>query len=76
MNELMQYRIIQESPDHLVVQLVVRGELDPGLLVQLRARFLERLGEPVKVGFQCMDVIRDDAPKFRSFVSKLSVGDS
>jgi phenylacetate-CoA ligase len=73
MNGLEQYRIIQESVEHLVVQLAFCGYPDSDELVQLRSRFMEILGEPVKVDIQCVDSIRDEGPKFRSFISKVSV---
>ncbi len=73
MNRLEQYRIIQERTDHLVVQLAFRGEPDHDVLVELHSRFLERLAEPVRVEMQCMADIRDEGPKFRSFISKLHV---
>jgi len=38
---------------------------------------MEHLGEPVRVDIQCVNGIRDDTLKFRSFISNLSVkGDS
>jgi phenylacetate-CoA ligase len=73
MNGLEQYRIIQESVEHLVVQLVFCGDPDSDELVQLRSRFLKILGEPVKVDIQCVDSIKDEISKFRSFISRLPV---
>lgn len=73
MDRLEQYRIIQESAEHLVVELAFRGDPNDDALVQLRSRFMEYLGEPVRVDIQCVDGIRDETPKFRSFISKLSV---
>jgi phenylacetate-CoA ligase len=71
LNRLEQYRIIQESAEHLVVELAFRGDPNDDALVQLRSRFMEHLGEPVRVDIQCVDGIRDETPKFRSFISKL-----
>ena len=66
-----QFRLIQESPDHLVLQLVSQKGFTAASLAQLRARLLEQLLEPVKLDVQLVDFIRDDAPKFKVFVSKL-----
>jgi len=73
MNGLEQYRIIQESEEHLVVQLAFYGKPNSDALVQLRSRFMELLGEPIRVDIQCVDGIGDETSKFRSFISKLSV---
>lgn len=71
MDRLEQYRIIQESAEHLVVELVFSGDPNDDALVRLRSRFMEHLGEPVSVDIQCVDGIRDETSKFRSFISKL-----
>lgn len=71
MDRLEQYRIIQESAEHLVVELVFSGDPNDDALVRLRSRFMEHLGEPVTVEIQCVDGIRDETSKFRSFISKL-----
>jgi len=77
LDRLEQYRIIQESAEHLVVELAFRGDPNKDALVQLRSRFMEQLGEPVRVDIQCVSGFRNDTPKFRSFISKLSIkGDS
>jgi len=73
MNGLEQYRIIQESVEHLVVQLAFYGDPNIDALVQLRSRFMELLGEPIRVDIQCVDGLGDETSKFRSFISKLSV---
>jgi len=73
MDRLEQYRIIQESAEHLVVELLFRGDPNDDALVQVRSRIMEQLGEPVRVDIQCVDDIRNDTSKVRSFVSKLSV---
>lgn len=73
MDRLEQYRIIQESAEHLVVELVFSEDPNDDALVRLRSRFMEHLGEPVSVDIQCVDGIRDETSKFRSFISKLPV---
>jgi phenylacetate-CoA ligase len=73
MDRLEQYRIIQESTEHLIVELMFRGDPNDDALVQLRSRIMEHLGEPVRVDIQCVDDIRNDTSKVKSFVSKLSV---
>jgi phenylacetate-CoA ligase len=72
MNELEQYRITQESAEHLIVELAFRGDPSADTLRQLRSRFMEYLGEPVRVDIQCVDRIRHETLKSRSFVSKLA----
>ncbi len=74
MNGLDQYRIVQESTEHLVVELVFRIDPGTGALARLRAGLIEALGEPVGVDVRRVDALHDDAPKFRSFVSRLPVG--
>jgi phenylacetate-CoA ligase len=71
MDRLEQYRIIQESAERLVVKLVFREDPNDDALVRLRSRFMEHLGEPVSVDIQCVDGIRDETTKGRSFISKL-----
>ena len=71
MDRLEQYRIIQESAERLVVKLVFREDPNDDALVRLRSRFMEHLGEPVSVDIQCVDGIRDETTKCRSFISML-----
>lgn len=71
MDRLEQYRIIQESAEHLVVELVCSGDPNDDALAELRSRFIEHLGEPVRVDIQRVDGIRDETSKFKSFISKL-----
>lgn len=73
MSGLDQYRIIQESSGHLVVELAFRIAPGSEALARLRSRFIDTLGEPVAVDLRCVEAIHDDAPKFRSFVSRLPV---
>ena len=44
MDRLEQYRIIQESAEHLVVELVCSGDPNDDALAELRSRFMEHLG--------------------------------
>ena len=73
MDRLEQYRIIQESIERLIVELVFSEKPNDDALVQLRSRVMEHLGESVSVDIQCVDEIRNETSKFRSFISKLSV---
>ena len=71
MDRLEQYRIIQKSAEHLVVELVFSGDPNDDALAQLQSRFMEHLGEPVRVDIHRVDGIPDETSKFRSFISKL-----
>jgi phenylacetate-CoA ligase len=66
-----QFRVIQESSDHLVVQLVSSNGFSASALAELQSRLLNRVGEPVKLDINLVGAIRNDALKFKSFISKL-----
>jgi phenylacetate-CoA ligase len=66
-----QFRLIQESADHVVLQLVMQKNVPSQPLRQLQSRLIEHLPEPVRVDIQLVDFIREDTPKFKTFVSKL-----
>jgi phenylacetate-CoA ligase len=70
-----QFRFIQESSDHLVLQLVPQGPPQEEMLGRLRSQILEYLTEPVRVDIQLVDFIREDTSKFRAFVSRLPEAD-
>jgi len=71
MDRLEQYRIIHESAEHLVVELVCSGDPNDDALAELRSRFMEHLGGAVRVDIQRVDGIRYETSKFKSFISKL-----
>ncbi|MDH3689609.1 MAG: hypothetical protein OEU36_09060 [Gammaproteobacteria bacterium] len=66
-----QYRLIQESYDQLVLQLVWRNNPQEELLSEMRAQLIIFLGEPVKLDIQSVSVIPEEKMKFRAFVSRL-----
>lgn len=70
-DSIEQFRIVQESIGHLVLQLVFRKAPDHDLIPSIQSRVLESLAEPVRVDIQCVDFVHDANSKFRSFVSKL-----
>lgn len=70
-----QFRLIQESFDHLTLQLVFRGNLQDETLIKIQSRFMEYLGESVRLDIQIVDFIEEEKLKFRSFISKLPKSD-
>ncbi len=66
-----QYRFIQESRNHLVVQLVLWRKVEEEALQALGARIRQYLGEPVRVDVQLVDRLAEPNLKFRKFISKV-----
>jgi len=66
-----QFRYIQESLDHLVLQLVFWKHPGEETLSEIRRRSLEYLGEPVRFDVQVVDRLLEDKVKFRRFISKV-----
>lgn len=71
-DEIDQYRLIQESIDRLTLLLVMRAGSGSGLIPQVRAKVLERLGEAIHLDIQLVDSIPEERRKFRRFISKLA----
>lgn len=71
LDSIEQFRIIQESIDHLIFQLAFRRVPPDHLLSEIRSKIMERLPESVRVDIQCVDFMQDENSKFRSFISKL-----
>ncbi len=67
-----QFRFIQESAGHVVLQLVTQKNFPSQILRQLQSRLIEYLPEPIRVDIQLVDFMREDTPKFKTFVSKLT----
>jgi phenylacetate-coenzyme A ligase PaaK-like adenylate-forming protein len=67
-----QFRIIQERPDHIVLQLVWWREPTEHAVSELRTRMLEYLGEPVQLDVERVDSIPEEKRKFRKFISELN----
>ncbi len=74
-NSIDQYRIIQESFDHLTLQLLLQGNPQDEMLLKIRSRIMKYLGEPVRFDIQIVDSIKEEKLKFRSFISKLPKSD-
>jgi phenylacetate-CoA ligase len=74
-DEVDQYRFIQESQDHLVVQLKLFREPEGGELARFRAGLTAYLGEPMRLDIHIVDVIPEEKLKFRKFISKLADAD-
>lgn len=69
------YRIIQESLDHFVLQLVFRENPQDEILLKIRSAIMNYIGEPVRLDIQIVDFIQDEELKFRAFISKLPKSD-
>lgn len=74
-DSINQFRLIQESFDHLTLQLVFRGNPQDETLIKIRSRFMEYLGESVRLDIQTVDFIKEEKLKFRTFISKLPKSD-
>jgi phenylacetate-CoA ligase len=70
-NGLDQYRLIQESYDELLLQIVWRSKPQEEHLSEIRARFDTFLGEPIRLHIQSVDSIPEEKLKFRAFISRL-----
>jgi len=66
-----QFRFIQESLDHIVLQLVLWKHPGEGVLAQVRREILEYLGEPVSLDVEIVPRLSEDKVKFRRFISKI-----
>jgi phenylacetate-CoA ligase len=66
-----QFRLVQESLDHIVLQLVLWKHPGQETLSQVRRQAVEYLGEPVSFDVQIVDLLPEDKVKFRRFISKL-----
>ncbi len=67
-NKIDQFRFIQKSPEHLVLQLAVRENLHENFFSKIRADFLEYLREPMRVEIQVVNFNQEDR-KFGTFVN-------
>lgn len=66
-----QFRVIQESRDHLVVQLASNKDFPAASLAQLESRLKDHLREPMRLDIERVDYRREDAVKFKTFISRL-----
>jgi phenylacetate-CoA ligase len=71
-----QYRVVQETLEHVVVQLEFSKNTPAGELAQLRSQLLQYLGEPVGLDIEIVDFIQEEGPKLKKFILKLPPLDS
>ncbi|HET6267878.1 MAG TPA: hypothetical protein VFG11_09180 [Acidobacteriota bacterium] len=69
--KLDRFRVIQESPDHLILQLAFLTKPQEEELARIRTSFANFFQESIQLEIQVLDVIRDDHVKFKAFLSKL-----
>ena len=67
-NEINQFRFIQKSPGHLVLQLALCGNLSEEKLLDIRTQCMEYLCEPIHLDIQTVDFIQDGMFKFKTFI--------
>ena len=67
-NKIDQFRFIQKSPEHLVLQLALQGSPQKNFLSNIKADFLEYLSEPMRVEIQVVNFNQEDR-KFRAFIN-------
>jgi phenylacetate-CoA ligase len=72
LDNIDQWRIIQEAADHLVILLAFRRPPDKANLEKARLEVLKSLKEPMNVGFKLVDFIEEEGLKFGRFISRLS----
>jgi phenylacetate-CoA ligase len=63
-----QFCFIQESLDHLVLQLAISRSFQEEFFPKIKADFLEYLSEPIRIDIQKVDFFREDRPKFKTFI--------
>jgi phenylacetate-CoA ligase len=63
-----QFRFIQKSPEHLILQLAIHGGLPDHVAAKIRADSLEYLREPIQVEIQIVNFSRD-VGKFSTFIN-------
>lgn len=68
---MFQWQVIQETDRQFTIKVVVSGETADTMFHEIRSRFLEYLGEPVRIDIQIVDHVEDDGPKSRTFISKV-----
>jgi len=71
LENLQQFRLIQERVDLLILQLKFSVRPDRKLLEKLRGQLRQHMGEPVTIRIEERDHFDREALKFRAFVSKV-----
>lgn len=74
-NEVDQFRVIQENYDHFVVQAIFGRSPRDETLLYIRTRIMDFLDEPVRVDIRPVDFIHEETVKYRSFISKVPKSD-
>lgn len=69
--ELDQFRLIQESAELLVLQLVWRSNHQKYRQSEIRAKLNAFLGGSIRLDIQNVDSIPEENLKFRAFISRL-----
>jgi len=70
LENLKQFRLIQERVDLLVLQLRFSVPPASSLLDRLKGQLQQHMGEPVTLRIELLDHFDDDALKFRAFISR------
>jgi len=71
-DEIGQFRLVQESYDRLVIQIVLQEVYPDQLLDKIRLQIMETLGEQIKLDIRVVDLIEEERLKFRTFISQIN----
>jgi len=66
-----QFQLIQDRPDNLTLQIVVKGNSQDEITSKIRSRTMAYLDEPVRLDIRSVDFIDAQKPDFKTFISKL-----
>jgi phenylacetate-CoA ligase len=66
-----QFLLIQEKPDNLILQIVLKGNSQDEITSKIRSRAMAYLNEPVRLDIHSVDFIETKRPNFKTFISKL-----
>ncbi len=68
------FKIIQESKDKIIVQIVKNNEFNPKQLDYIKQEFKKRLGKKIEVIFEYLNEIKKEkSGKFRYVISKVTI---
>lgn len=71
-----QWRLVQESSEHFVLQLVMRYECKNAVFQSMHTQLLNLFSEPVRLDIQLVGHMEDEADKFKTFFSKVTSPDA
>ena len=71
-DNLQQFRLVQEHTDLLVLQLQFKSPASDAVLKDLQTQLLLHTGEPLTLRIELVDGFENEALKFRAFISQLS----